>query len=284
MQQYKDLVQKVYEYGEHVPDRTGTGTRRLFGDMMKFDCSESLPLVTVKYTHYPAVIHELLWFISGSTNIKYLKNNNVRIWDEWATDGGEIGPMYGFQWRNSGAHKNWLNGWEGGADQLQNAINDIKNNPTSRRIIVDCWDPIELPDLEYSPKENAEQGLMALAPCHMMFQFYVDTEDKLHMTMYQRSVDTFLGLPFNIASYAILLSMVAQVSGKTPGIFTWMGGDIHIYNNHVNQVEEMLEREPLEPPKLELNPNITSIDDFNYEDIKIVGYEHHPPIKGKISV
>jgi len=285
MKQYKELVQKVKEEGSSSKDRTGTGTRKIFGHMMKFDCSSSLPLVTLKYTHYPAIIHELLWFISGNTNIKYLKENNVNIWDEWADPFGNIGPIYGGQWRAAGAEvRDSIRGWSksGGVDQLGNAIDLIKNKPESRRIIVDCWDPLSLPDEEYSPRENVGLGMMALAPCHMMFHFQVNN-NVLNLVMYQRSVDSFLGLPFNIASYAILLNLVAMVTNTTPGVFTWMGGDIHIYNNHMLQVDEMLGREPLTPPKLVLNRK-TNIESFDYDDIKIIEYNYHPSIKAPISV
>ena len=284
MQEYKDLVQYVYEKGEQSSDRTGTGTRRVFGASMKFDCSTHLPLVTVKYTHYPAVIHELLWFLSGSINIKYLKNNGVRIWNEWATPAGEVGPMYGSQWRHAGARKRSVDSFIGGVDQIAKAIEDIKLRPESRRIIIDSWDPQYIPEDGLSPIENVSVGKMALAPCHMFMQFFVSKDRKLHLIVYQRSVDCFLGLPFNIASYAILLNMIAQVTGTKPGIFTWNGGDIHIYNNHIPQVEELLAREPKPLPILRLNREIDNIDHFQYEDIDIVGYEYHPALKGEISV
>lgn len=285
MKQYKDLVQRVYDDGVTSMDRTGTGTRRVFGGMMAFDCSERFPLVTLKYTHTPAIIHELLWFIKGSTNIKYLQDNNVKIWDEWADHKGEVGPMYGAQWRNYGATAFPNGTWrQDGVDQLDNTIIDIKENSQSRRIIIDAWDPKHLPFSGYSPVENVGLGKMALAPCHMFMQFFVTPDKKLDMIMYQRSVDSFLGLPFNIASYAILLAMIAQVTGLGTGTFTWMGGDIHIYNNHIDQVEEMLSRETKSPPFLQLNPSISNINDFTFEDINIVGYEYHPAIKGVISV
>jgi len=287
MYQYKGLIEHILDEGEVSGDRTGTGTRRVFGDMLVFGCAESLPVVTLKYTHLPAVIHELLWFIRGDTNIKYLKDNGVKIWDEWATEQGEIGPMYGAQWRaGRGAYYNTAKGMQmsGGVDQLAKVIKDIKERPTSRRIIIDCWDAACLPQDDISPKENVELGNMALAPCHMFMQFQVSQHGYLNMTMYQRSVDSFLGLPFNIASYSILLYMIAQVTDLHPGIFTWMGGDIHIYSNHLKQIELMLSREPLEPPTLELNPKIKNIDDFKYEDIVVKDYKYHPSIKGEISV
>jgi thymidylate synthase len=287
MHSYKRLIEKVWMEGELSGDRTGTGTRKIFGEQLKFNCAHALPVVTIKYTHTPAIIHELLWFITGDTNIKYLRENKVKIWEEWADDFGEIGPMYGTQWRNSGGtYQKTINGMvmSNGVDQLQKAIDDIKNNPNSRRIVIDCWDPKVIPDAEYSPQENVGMGKMALAPCHMFMQFQVTKQGYLNMVMYQRSVDSFLGLPFNITSYAILLSMIAQVTGTTPGMFTWMGGDIHLYNNHINQVEEMLGRHPKNPPTLWLNPVIDNIEDFTFEDIRVLNYEYHPAIKGEISV
>lgn len=287
MQQYKDIISKILEHGEAAGDRTGTGTKRVFGHHAQFDCSISFPLVTLKYTHFPAIVHELLWFISGKTNIEYLQKNNVKIWDEWATDKGELGPVYGAQWRNAnGTFRQKIQGeWvSNGIDQLKNCIDLIKDSPNSRRIILDSWNPKYLPDPTMSPKENAALGLMSLAPCHMFMQFYVSETKRLDMVMYQRSVDTFLGLPFNIASYALLLTMVAQVTGTTPGTFNWMGGDVHIYNNHREQIDLMMERRPLNPPWIELNPDITDIDDFTFEDIILRNYNAHAAIKGKISV
>ncbi len=285
MKQYKDLIELVYETGQLSADRTGTGTRRIFGHKMSFDCSKQFPLVTLKYTYFPAIVHELLWFLTGETNIQYLKDNNIKIWDGWADPFGEIGPMYGTQWRNSGAKLKISNKLKkDGVDQLAKAIHDIKHKPHSRRIIVDCWDPKKIPDDDYSPQVNVGLGNMALAPCHMFMQFYVDQEDNLELLMYQRSVDSFLGLPFNIASYALLLSMVAQVTGKTPGNFIWVGGDVHLYNNHIPQVEEMMTREPKSPAYLKLNKNIKNIDDFTFKDIELVGYEYHPALKGAISI
>ena len=274
MRQYKELIKRIMTTGELSDDRTGTGTRRIFGAMMEFNCSSRLPLVTVKYTHYPAIIHELIWFIKGDTNINYLQRNGVRIWDEWADDTGEVGPMYGAMWRGTNYN----------IDQLAKAIDDIKNNPTSRRIIIDCWDPEYIPDIKFSPQENVKMGNMALAPCHMLIQFYVRKNGVLDMLMYQRSVDSFLGLPFNIASYAILLNLVAQVTGRLPGKLTWMGGDCHLYNNHVEQVEEMLTREPKSLPMLRVNPELTDINKVKFDDIEVLGYEYHPKLVGKISV
>lgn len=287
MEQYRDIINEVLDYGEISGDRTGTGTTRIFGHCEKFDCSTTFPIVTLKYTHFPAIVHELLWFISGKSNTQYLKENKISIWDEWANEKGELGPVYGAQWRNAnGTFRQKVQGdWVfNGVDQLGNAIELIKNNPTSRRIIVDSWNPKFLPDDTISPHDNATLGLMALAPCHMMFQFRVTKEKRLDIAMYQRSVDTFLGLPFNITSYALLLNMVAQVTHTTPGILTWMGGDVHIYNNHEKQIDKMMERECLPLPTINLNTSISDIDDFKYEDIELVDYQYHPSIKGDISI
>ncbi len=288
MKQYRELIERIVEEGESSEDRTGTGTIRLFGTKMTFDLAEGFPLVTLKYTHYPAIVHELLWFLSGKTNIKYLQVNKVNIWNEWATDQGDLGPVYGAQWRNANGtfrekiKEEWV--WNG-VDQLGNCIDLIKHNPFSRRIIVDCWNVKYLPDETIPPKENATLGLMALSPCHMMFQFFVSQDGRLDLQMYQRSVDSFLGLPFNIASYALLLAMVAQVTNTTPGVFTWVGGDTHIYNNHLDQVTEMLSRKEYPLPKLKLRPSIQkSINDYTYDDILLLNYKYHPAIKGIISV
>ena len=288
MKQYIDLLEKILEEGEDSDDRTGTGTRRIFGHSMKFDCSESFPLLSLKYTHFDAIVHELLWFIAGGTNTQYLRDNNVTIWDEWALENGDLGPIYGAQWRGVQPSKFRKFQNQIGVDQLAVAIEQIKNNPTSRRIIVDSWNPEKLPSTEFSPQQNVTAGLMALAPCHMMFHFFVGENKKLDVLMYQRSVDTFLGLPFNIASYALLLKMVAHVTGTTPGTFTWMGGDCHIYNNHMDQVGELLQRYithtniPL--PTVDLNPGVNTIDDFAYQDIILKDYISLSSIKAPISV
>ena len=287
MEQYKELLEKIMSEGENSGDRTGTGTRRIFGHYMSFDCSETFPLVTMKYTHFPAIAHELLWFIKGSTNIKYLQDNGITIWDEWANAVGEVGPMYGAQWRHRGGlHYATLDGLKvrAGTDQLQGAIDTIIEKPYSRRIIVDCWDVATLSDEDINPKQNVDAGLMALAPCHMMFQFFVSGRKELSMTVYQRSVDSFLGLPFNIASYALLLKMVAQVTFTVPKMLNWVGGDVHIYNNHIPQVKELLKRESLPLPTLELNPYCMNIDEFNYADIDLQKYHHQGRLAGAISV
>lgn len=264
MRQYLNLLSKCLE-GELKKDRTGTGTYSIFGTQMKFDQREGFPLVTTKKVYWKGIVHELLWFISGNTNIQYLKDNGVYIWNEWANEFGNLGPVYGEQWRH------W-NGIFESIDQLQNAIDLIKHDPHSRRIIVSSWNVADLPS-------------MALAPCHLLFQFNVSGDLKyLDLQLYQRSADMFLGVPFNIASYSLLLHMVAQVTNKIPRIFTWNGGDTHIYTNHVNQVNEQLTRKPLNLPTLKLNREIMHIDDFKYEDIELLNYESYPSIKAPIAV
>lgn len=272
MKQYQELLSFVKDHGTEKDDRTGTGTRSHFGYQMRFDLAEGFPLVTTKKVHFKSVVHELLWFISGDTNIKYLKENGVRIWDEWADERGELGPVYGKQWRS------WSHPVSDPAgrvdlrsiDQLKDVIDQIRSNPDSRRHIVTAWNP-------------AEVGGMALPPCHMMFQFYV-ADGKLSCQMYQRSADVFLGVPFNIASYALLTMMIAQVCDLEVGDFVHTFGDVHIYNNHFSQVEEQLSREPYKLPRVALNPDITEIDDFNYEDILLLDYEYHPAIKAEVAV
>lgn len=274
MRNYLSLMNKTLLDGEYVMDRTGTGTYSIFGEQLKFDLRKGFPLVTTKKIHWKSVVYELLWFITGSTNTKYLKDNGVTIWDEWATKQGELGPIYGYQWR-----------YADGIDQLANAIDDIRFDPHSRRIIVDSWNTRYIPYESLSPQANALQGDMALAPCHMMYQFYVSGDEKyLDLQMYQRSVDTFLGLPFNIASYALLLSMVAQVTEKIPRNFIWIGGDIHLYSNHLKQAGEQLKRKPYKLPRLRLNKQIKDIDDFTFDDIQLLNYKAHPHIKAPISV
>lgn len=288
MHEYKDLINDILVYGSASDDRTGTGTRRLFCEGLRFrNVAENFPLVTLKYTHYPAVFHELMWFLTGSTNIKYLQDNNVHIWDEWADENGEVGPMYGSQWRNcGGTHRSLVgNEWTGnGVDQLQNAIDLIKNNPTSRRIVVDSWNPLKLPQDDLGMLENSQYGFMNLAPCHMFFQFFVSTDGELSMYVYQRSVDSFLGLPFNIASYAALLMLVAQVTNTKAADLVWQGGDVHLYNNHIDLAKKMIRRTCKDLPVLEINPEITDIDEFQIEDMILHSYDPHPAIKGEISV
>lgn len=285
MKQYKDLIIKIINEGEFSEDRTGTGTQRIFSYCMTFNCSTFFPLVTLKYTHFPAIAHELLWFISGDSNIKYLQDNNVTIWNEWANEEGDLGPVYGVQWRNAHGRfrKKVLDEYvSDGIDQLQNCIDLIKNNPSSRRMIVNCWLPKVLPEESIPPKENPYMGKMALAPCHLLYQFFVE-KGLLHIQMYQRSVDAFLGLPFNIASYALLLYLVASVTNLKPGNLHWIGGDIHLYNNHKDQVQEMLQR-PYKPLSRVTIYSRDNIDDFTIDDIELCNYMYHPAIKADISV
>ena len=264
MEQYLDLLRRILDEGSGKGDRTGTGTISVFGHQMRFDLSEGFPAVTTKKVHWPSVIHELLWFLSGDTNIEYLKENKVRIWNEWADENGDLGPVYGKQWRF----------WESNdgrvIDQIEGAIELIKNNPQSRRIIVSAWNVGELDE-------------MALMPCHAFFQFYVN-EGRLSCNLYQRSADAFLGVPFNISSYSLLTCMIAQVCGLEPGEFIWTGGDCHLYLNHIEQAKMQIEREPLDLPTLHLDPSISSIDEFTFERITIEGYDHHPHISAPISV
>ncbi|GGB46227.1 thymidylate synthase [Fictibacillus barbaricus] len=264
MKQYLDFLQDILHNGTKKEDRTGTGTVSVFGRQMRFDLEEGFPLVTTKKLHLKSIIHELLWFLKGDTNIAYLKENKVRIWDEWADEDGNLGPVYGHQWRS------WTAPNGETIDQITNVISDIKNNPDSRRLIVSAWNPSDIPN-------------MALPPCHLLFQFYV-ADGKLSCQLYQRSADSFLGVPFNIASYALLTMMVAQVTGLKPGEFVHTVGDAHIYTNHLEQVELQLTREPKPLPKMKLNPNVTSIFDFTYDDFELVDYEAHPHIKGVVSV
>jgi len=264
---YHGLLKKILDEGFDKGDRTGTGTRTLFGEQLKFDLREGFPLLTTKKMFTKGIIHELLWIISGSTNIKYLQDKGVKIWDQWADENGDLGPVYGQQWRNWEYEYNYQNF---GIDQLADVIERIKTNPNCRRQIVTAWNP---PDIEKA----------ALPPCHCFFQFNVHG-DVLHMQMYQRSCDVFLGVPFNIASYALLLEMVARVTGLKAGVFTHTYGDVHIYNNHFDQVEEQLSRKSFEPPVVVLRPGVLDIDDFKYDDISIIDYDHHPAIKAEVSV
>lgn len=274
MKQYLDLVKHILEHGQQKGDRTGTGTKSVFGYQMRFDLNKGFPLVTTKKIHIKSVVHELLWFIKGETNIAYLKENGVRIWDEWADADGNLGPVYGHQWRNWNSE---------GIDQIQELIDTLKTNPNSRRMLVSAWNPSVLPDTTVSFAENVANGKAALPPCHAFFQFYV-ADGKLSCQLYQRSADVFLGVPFNIASYALLTHMVAQVVGLQVGDFVHTFGDAHLYNNHFEQVELQLSREPKRLPRLILNPEIKNIFDFTYEDITIEGYDPHPLIKGQVSV
>jgi thymidylate synthase len=264
MKQYLDFLQDILHNGTKKEDRTGTGTVSVFGRQMRFNLEEGFPLVTTKKLHLKSIIHELLWFLKGDTNIAYLKENNVRIWDEWADENGNLGPVYGHQWRS------WSNPDGETIDQITNLIHDIKTNPDSRRLIVSAWNPADVPK-------------MALPPCHLLFQFYV-ADGKLSCQLYQRSADSFLGVPFNIASYALLTMMIAQVTGLKPGDFVHTVGDAHIYNNHIEQVELQLSREPKPLPQMKLNPSVTNIFDFTFDDFELVDYESHPHIKGAVSV
>ena len=264
MQQYLQLLQHILDNGVTKTDRTGTGTISTFGYQIRFDLSKGFPLATTKKVHLKSIIHELLWFLQGSTNIKYLKDNGVRIWDEWANENGDLGPVYGKQWRS------WAckDGKE--IDQISEVVEQIKKNPDSRRLIVSAWNVADLPD-------------MALMPCHNMFQFYV-AEGKLSCQLYQRSADVFLGVPFNIASYALLTMMIAQVTGLQPGDFVHTFGDVHIYNNHLEQVKLQLSREPYPLPQMQINAEVKNIFDFKYEDFTLLNYQSHPAIKAIVAV
>lgn len=277
MKQYLDLMRHVLETGHRKTDRTGTGTISVFGYQMRFNLADGFPLVTTKKCHLKSIIHELLWFLNGETNIAYLKANGVSIWDEWATAEGELGPVYGAQWRS----------WQGCdglvVDQISQLIADIKRTPDSRRLIVSAWNPAVLPDTRFSPRENAAQGKQALPPCHTLFQFYVN-DGKLSCQLYQRSADIFLGVPFNIASYALLTMMVAQVCDLTPGDFVHTFGDAHLYLNHLEQVNLQLSREPHPLPQMKLNPAIKDIFGFSFADFDLQNYQAHPHIKAPVAI
>ena len=274
MKQYLDLVKHVLENGNEKSDRTGTGTKSVFGYQMRFDLSEGFPMVTTKKLHLKSIIYELLWFLKGDTNINYLTENGVRIWNEWADEDGNLGPVYGHQWRN----------WNSdGIDQISEVIESIKKNPDSRRLLVSAWNPSVLPDTSKSFSENVANGKAALPPCHAFFQFYV-ADGKLSCQLYQRSADIFLGVPFNIASYALLTMMVAQVCGYQAGDFIHTFGDAHIYSNHYEQLELQLSRDPRPLPKMILNPEVKNIFDFTFEDFTLVDYNPHPHIKGAVAV
>ena len=274
MKQYHDLLKHVLKTGAQKSDRTGTGTYSVFGYQMRFDLSEGFPMVTTKKLHLKSIIYELLWFLKGDTNISYLQENGVRIWNEWADEKGELGPVYGHQWRNwNGEH----------IDQISDVIKTLKENPDSRRMLVSAWNPSVLPDTTKSFSENVADGKAALPPCHAFFQFYV-SDGKLSCQLYQRSADIFLGVPFNIASYALFTMMMAQVCGYAPGEFIHTFGDAHIYNNHLEQIELQLSREPRPLPKMELNPEVKNIFDFKFEDFKLLNYDPYPHIKGTVAV
>lgn len=274
MKQYHDLLHHILENGFEKEDRTGTGTISVFGYQMRFDLNEGFPLVTTKKIHLKSIIHELLWFLNGDTNIGYLKENGVRIWDEWADENGDLGPVYGHQWRNWNSE---------GIDQISEIIQTLKNNPDSRRMMVSAWNPSVMPDPKKSFAENVSHGKAALPPCHALFQFYV-ANNKLSCQLYQRSADVFLGVPFNIASYALLTQMTAQVCDLELGDFIHTFGDVHIYKNHVEQVKLQLSR-PFRPlPQMHLNPTIKNIFDFKYEDFSLIGYDPHPHIKADVAI
>lgn len=264
MKQYHDLLRHILETGTRKEDRTGTGTLSCFGYQMRFDLSEGFPVLTTKKLHLRSIIHELLWFLKGETNIAYLKENGVRIWDEWADENGNLGPVYGYQWRS------WPNPDGSHTDQIKKLVHSLKNNPDSRRHIVSAWNPSFIDD-------------MALPPCHCLFQFYV-ANGKLSCQLYQRSADTFLGVPFNIASYALLTLMLAQVSGYEPGEFVHTFGDVHLYNNHLEQAELQLTRDFRPLPQMKINPAVTDLFDFKFEDFELENYDPHPHIKAEVSV
>ena len=274
MKQYLDLIQHVVKNGVEKSDRTGTGTKSVFGYQMRFDLSAGFPMVTTKKLHIKSIIYELLWFLNGDTNIDYLKNNGVKIWDDWADENGDLGPVYGFQWRN------WNND---NIDQISELIETIKTNPDSRRMLISAWNPSVLPDTSKSFSENVRNGKAALPPCHAFFQFYV-SNNKLSCQLYQRSADIFLGVPFNIASYALLTHMIAHVCNLEVGDFVHTFGDAHIYNNHIDQINLQLSREPRKLPTLKIKRKVESIFDFKFEDFEIINYDPHPHIKGLVSV
>ncbi|MEH6656912.1 thymidylate synthase [Leeuwenhoekiella marinoflava] len=283
MKQYHDLVKHILEEGVQKGDRTGTGTLSVFGHQMRFDLSKGFPMVTTKKLHLKSIIYELLWFLKGDTNIDYLKENGVRIWNEWADENGNLGPVYGHQWRNWNSEE---------IDQIKEVVETLKNNPNSRRMLVSAWNPSVMPDTSKSFADNVANGKAALPPCHAFFQFYVapgnpDAEDKrpkLSCQLYQRSADVFLGVPFNIASYALFTMMMAQVCDYAPGDFIHTFGDAHIYNNHIEQLNLQLSREIRTLPTITLNPEVKDIFSFTFDDFKLENYDPHPHIKGAVAV
>ena len=274
MKQYHDLVQHILEHGNEKGDRTGTGTKSVFGYQMRFDLSEGFPMVTTKKLHLKSIIYELLWFLKGDTNIKYLTDNGVKIWNDWADENGDLGPVYGHQWRNWNSDE---------IDQIKDVIHSLKHNPDSRRMLVSAWNPSVLPDNSKSFSENVANGKAALPPCHAFFQFYV-ADGKLSCQLYQRSADTFLGVPFNIASYALFTMMMAQVCGYKAGDFIHTFGDAHIYSNHFEQLELQLSRDIRPLPTMKINPDVKDIFDFKFEDFTLENYNPHPHIKGAVAV
>lgn len=277
MRQYLDLLQTILDHGHRKGDRTGSGTLSIFGHQMRFNLADGFPLVTTKKVHIKSIIHELLWFLNGDTNVRYLQENGVTIWDEWADSNGDLGPVYGAQWRN------WPAGNSETIDQIGQIVEQIKRTPNSRRMLVSAWNVADLPDESQSPQANVANGKMALAACHALFQFYV-AEGKLSCQLYQRSCDTFLGLPFNIASYALLTHMLAQQCNLEVGDFVWTGGDVHLYLNHIEQARLQLSRQPFPLPKLTINRRPDCIFDYRYEDFAIENYQCHPGIRAPISV
>lgn len=277
MKTYLDLLQHILDHGIDKGDRTGTGTKSVFGYQMRFPLAHRFPLLTTKKLHLRSIIHELLWFLRGDTNIAYLRENGVTIWDEWADENGDLGPVYGAQWRS------WPTPDGGSIDQLANVLDRLRRRPDSRRHIVSAWNPAVLPQEGLSPSENATAGRQALPPCHTLFQFWVGN-GRLSCQLYQRSADVFLGVPFNIASYALLTLMMAQVLDLEPGDFVHTLGDAHIYSNHMDQVRTQLAREPFEPPVMRLNPDVRSLWDFRFDDFELIDYRCHPAIKAPIAV
>ena len=277
MKQYLDLMRHVRDNGVFKGDRTGTGTSSVFGYQMRFDLSEGFPLVTTKKCHLRSIIHELLWFLKGDTNTRYLRDNGVSIWDEWATEGGDLGPVYGHQWRN------WPAPDGSSIDQISEVVKQLKTNPNSRRIIISAWNVADLPDESISPQANVANNKMALAPCHAFFQFYV-ADGKLSCQLYQRSADIFLGVPFNIASYALFTMMLAQVCDLDAGEFIHTLGDAHLYSNHMEQVEEQLSREMYPLPSMKINPQVKDIFAFTFDDFELVNYQCHPHIKAPVAI
>jgi len=274
MKQYHDLIKHILDNGVQKGDRTGTGTKSVFGYQMRFDLSEGFPMVTTKKLHLKSIVYELLWFLKGDTNVKYLQDNGVRIWNEWADENGDLGPVYGYQWRN----------WNGeDIDQIKEIVETLKKNPNSRRMLVSAWNPSVMPDTSKTFSENVANGKAALPPCHAFFQFYV-ADGKLSCQLYQRSADVFLGVPFNIASYALFTMMMAQVCGYEPGDFIHTFGDAHIYNNHFEQVELQLSRDLRKLPQIKINPEVKDIFSFKFEDFSLENYDPHPHIKGKVAV
>lgn len=274
MKQYHDLLKHVLKEGVEKSDRTGTGTKSVFGYQMRFDLSEGFPMVTTKKVHLKSIIYELLWFLKGDTNIDYLKENGVRIWNEWADENGDLGPVYGHQWRNWNSE---------GIDQITDIINTLKNNPDSRRMMVSAWNPSVMPDTSKPFSENVANGKAALPPCHAFFQFYV-ANGKLSCQLYQRSADIFLGVPFNIASYALFTMMMAQVCGYEAGDFIHTFGDAHIYNNHMEQIELQLSRDPRPLPKMTLDADVKDIFGFTFDSFTLTNYNPYPHIKGAVAI